>query len=321
MQQQALIRSLRNQLSDVIIGQEQLLDRLVVVMLAHGHILVEGAPGLAKTTVIKVLTAAMECSFHRIQFTPDLLPGDVTGTDIYNPADGSFRFVEGPIFSQVILADEINRAPAKVQSALLEAMQERQVTVGGVSRPLQEPFLVMATQNPLEQSGTYPLPEAQMDRFLLQVVVDYPDPDQELAILRADRAGHLKSPGEGLKKICTAEDLLLAQQEVEQVHMDESIEKYIVQLVTATRHVERYLPEFAQSIQHGASPRATLALARCASALAYLNDRDYVVPGDIKELAADCLRHRIIMSVNARMEDIQADTVIEALLGVVPIAQ
>lgn len=319
MLNQPRILELRNYLESVIVGQKDLLDKLVISLLTGGHILVEGLPGLAKTTAVKALASGVHGSFRRIQFTPDLLPGDLTGTDIYNPQEGSFCFSEGPLFHEIILADEINRAPAKVQSALLEAMQERQITVGGVTRPLPPLFMVMATQNPLEQAGTYPLPEAQLDRFLLHVVLDYPSAEEELLILQRDRE-RLSGTGEqnGSSGV-DVQTILAAREEVKQIHIDPVLEGYIVALVGATRDIGKWLPQFASFIEVGASPRGSLAIAHAAAAVAYLNGRGFVTPDDIFEVASDCLRHRIIPSFTARMEKISCDDMIRKLLAVVPV--
>ena len=321
MLNQPRIVALRNYLETVIVGQKDLLDKLVISLLTGGHVLVEGLPGLAKTTAVKALASGVHGSFRRIQFTPDLLPGDLTGTDIYNPQEGSFCFAEGPLFHDIILADEINRAPAKVQSALLEAMQESQITVGGVTRPLPPLFMVMATQNPLEQAGTYPLPEAQMDRFLLHVVLDYPSAEEELMILQRDRerlAGGEKSAASGTSVI-DVQTVLAAREEVKRIHLDAILEQYIVALVGATRTIGEWVPAFAGFIEVGASPRGSLAIAHAAAALAYLKGREFVTPDDILEVAPDCLRHRIIPSFTARMEKISRDDMIRKLLEVVPV--
>ena len=311
------ILNLKASIGARIVGQQDLIDRLLVAILADGHLLVEGAPGLAKTRAIKVLGDGIEGSFHRVQFTPDLLPADLTGTEIYRPQDGSFKFQQGPLFHNLILADEINRAPAKVQSALLEAMAERQITVGSETYHLPEIFLVMATQNPLEQEGTYPLPEAQLDRFLMHVRVDYPGADEEKTILALTRdesrsqARHAP-PAEA---VVSQQSLLQARDAVLDTHLDDSLEDYIVELVLATRSAARYGDELAGWIQHGASPRASMALDRCARAYAWLDNRDYVVPEDIQLLAPDVLRHRIILSFAAEAEGMTADSCIDALLA------
>jgi MoxR-like ATPase len=299
-----------------IIGQQGLIDRLLVAILADGHLLVEGAPGLAKTRAIKVLGDGIEGSFHRVQFTPDLLPADLTGTEIYRPQDASFTFQRGPLFHNLILADEINRAPAKVQSALLEAMAERQITVGSETYLLPEIFLVMATQNPLEQEGTYPLPEAQLDRFLMHVRVDYPSAGDEKTILELTRAeARSKSQQQSAVAQISQQNLLQARDAVLDIHLDDSLEDYIIEIVLATRDASRYGEELAGWIQHGASPRATMALDRCARAYAWLNNRDYVVPEDIQLLAPDVLRHRIILSFAAEAEGMTADSCIAAILS------
>ena len=315
MSNQTRILELRQALSGVIVGQDTLLDRLVIGLLADGHVLVEGLPGLAKTTAVKTLAAAVHGSFRRIQFTPDLLPGDLTGTDIYH--EGTFEFVEGPLFHEIILADEINRAPAKVQAALLEAMQEHQITVGGVTRPLPPLFMVMATQNPLEQAGTYPLPEAQLDRFLLHVSLDYPSDAEELDILRRDRAqasaGHVPPSA-----VIDTATVLAARAEVRQVHVSDAVERYIVALVRATRAPGEWRADWAHAVDVGASPRASLALLHASAAAAYLRGRDYVTPDDVRELAADCLRHRITLSLDARLQKLDRDAFIAGLLEAVP---
>ncbi len=316
MSRQSSILELRNALSTVIVGQETLLDRLIIGLLADGHVLVEGLPGLAKTTAVKTLAAAIHGSFRRIQFTPDLLPGDLTGTDIYH--EGRFEFVEGPLFHEIILADEINRAPAKVQAALLEAMQEHQITVGGVTRPLPPLFMVMATQNPLEQAGTYPLPEAQLDRFLLHVSLDYPNDAEELEILRRDRAHPAVAGRAPLTAVVDTATVLAAREEVRQVHVSDEVERYIVALVRATRAPGEWRAHWAQAVEVGASPRASLALLHASAAAAYLRGRDYVTPDDVRELAADCLRHRITLSLDARLQKLGRDTFIAGLLEAIP---
>ena len=299
-----------------IIGQQGLIDRLLVAILADGHLLVEGAPGLAKTRAIKVLGESIEGSFHRVQFTPDLLPADLTGTEIYRPQDGSFLFQRGPLFHNLILADEINRAPAKVQSALLEAMAERQITVGSETYRLPEIFLVMATQNPLEQEGTYPLPEAQLDRFLMHVRVDYPSAADEKLILELTRTEARSQTQEQPEATAISQQSLMeARDAVLDIHLDDSLEDYIIEIILATRDASRYGEELAGWIEYGASPRATMALDRCARAYAWLNNRDYVVPEDIQLLAPDVLRHRIILSFAAEAEGMTADNCIAAILA------
>jgi MoxR-like ATPase len=315
MSNQPRMLELRESLSRVIVGQKTLLDRLIIGLLADGHVLVEGLPGLAKTTAVKTLAAAIHGSFRRIQFTPDLLPGDLTGTDIFH--EGQFEFIEGPLFHEIILADEINRAPAKVQAALLEAMQEHQITVGGVTRPLPPLFMVMATQNPLEQAGTYPLPEAQLDRFLLHVALDYPSDTEELDILRRDRA-HATAGHPPVVAVVDAATVLAAREEVQQVHVSDEVETYIVALVRATRAPGHWRADWTQAVEVGASPRASLALLHASSARAYLQGRDYVTPDDVRDLAPDCLRHRITLSLESRLQRLDRDAFIAGLLDAVP---
>ena len=315
MSQQEIL-NLKAAVGTRIIGQPGLIERLLVAILADGHLLVEGAPGLAKTRAIKVLGEGIEGSFHRVQFTPDLLPADLTGTEIYRPQDGSFLFQRGPLFHNLILADEINRAPAKVQSALLEAMAERQITVGSETYRLPDIFLVMATQNPLEQEGTYPLPEAQLDRFLMHVRVDYPSAADEKIILELTRA-EARSQVQQIPDVAviSQQSLLEARDAVLDIHLDDSLEDYIIEIILATRDASRYGAELAGWIEYGASPRATMALDRCARAYAWLNNRDYVVPEDIQLLAPDVLRHRIILSFAAEAEGMTADNCIAAILA------
>jgi MoxR-like ATPase len=315
------ILRLREHLNQRIIGQTHLIDRLLVALLSDGHLLVEGAPGLAKTTAIKELAECLEGDFQRIQFTPDLLPADLTGTDIYRPQDGSFHFQEGPLFHNIVLADEINRAPAKVQSALLEAMAERQITIGNKTYSLAKLFFVMATQNPIEQEGTYPLPEAQLDRFLLYTRIDYPDAASEQAILQLNRkessSEHNKLSKE--KPFLLQEIIFKAREEVINSHMTPEIEQYIVQLIMATRNPEKYNDNLKKWIRFGASPRGTISLDRCARAYAWLQKRDYVTPKDIHAIAHDVLRHRILLSFTAEAEGITTDHVIDEILGLVAI--
>jgi MoxR-like ATPase len=312
------LMQLEQWLDSQIIGQQDLIHKLLIALLADGHLLVEGAPGLAKTRAIKQMSEGIEGSFHRIQFTPDLLPGDVTGTDIFRPQQGVFEFQQGPIFNNLILADEINRAPAKVQSALLEAMAERQVSIGTRTYPLPSLFLVMATQNPIEQEGTYPLPEAQLDRFLMQVNVTYPDAEAETQILRLARneASGVAPPAPA--PISEAA-IQAARAEVLGLHMAPAVEEYIVQLIMATRRPEKYDAEVAQWLDFGASPRATIALDRCARAHAFLHGRDYVSPDDVQAVANDCLKHRLIISFEAEAAGITSVRVIERLLSIVPV--
>jgi len=317
----AAFAHLRDELSRCIIGQRALVDRLLIALLADGHLLVEGAPGLAKTTAIKELAARIEGDFHRIQFTPDLLPADLTGTEIYRPQQASFEFQRGPIFHNLLLADEVNRAPAKVQSALLEAMGERQVTVGRTTYALPRLFLVMATQNPIEQEGTYPLPEAQLDRFLMHVRVGYPDGSAEAAILKFARArarDALHEP-EAPSRCLSQTQVFAAREEVLNLHLAPTLEEYVVQLTLATRAAKAYGEDFARWIAYGASPRGTIALDRCARAHAWLNDRDFVAPEDVHAVAHDVLRHRILLSYEAEAEGVTSDKVIDALLQRVPL--
>jgi MoxR-like ATPase len=288
-------------LKRLIVGQDRLLNRMLVALLSDGHLLVEGAPGLAKTRAIKVLSHSVEGDFHRLQFTPDLLPADLTGTEIYRPQDGTFVFRQGPLFHNLVLADEVNRAPAKVQSALLEAMGERQITVGSVTYPLPQLFMVMATQNPIEQEGTYPLPEAQLDRFLLHVLVGYPDAAGERAILELNRAEQ--------KRLATDEQLFTAPEVVTQLN------EYIVQIVLATRQPERYGDDLRGVLQYGASPRATIALDRCSRAHAWLAGRDYVTPEDVQGMAHDVLRHRILLGFEAEAAGRTPHEIIDTLLA------
>ena len=312
------IRALENWLSGQIIGQSHLVQRLIIALLADGHLLVEGAPGLAKTRAIKSLSQGLEGSFHRIQFTPDLLPGDVTGTEIYRPQEATFHFQKGPIFHNLVLADEVNRAPAKVQSALLEAMAERQVSVGSTTYGLPDLFLVMATQNPIEQEGTYPLPEAQLDRFLMHVSVGYPDTAAETEILQLTRTEATR--GTDAPPIpLTQESVFAARQEILALHMSDAVEQYMVQLVIATRSPARYSEQLASWIEYGGSPRATIAIDRCARAHAWLKGRDFVSPDDIQAVTADVLRHRLILSFEAEANGVTPDSVIEELLSIVPV--
>jgi MoxR-like ATPase len=316
------LMQLNHHLNAQVLGQHKLISRLLIALLADGHLLVEGAPGLAKTRAVKELSNSVEGDFHRIQFTPDLLPGDLTGTDIYHSQNGSFVFQPGPIFHHLLLADEINRAPAKVQSALLEAMAERQVTIGGKTYPLPELFLVMATQNPIEQEGTYPLPEAQLDRFLMYVTIGYPDAEVEQNILALSRKEALGAamalPRAAFPKL-PQKTVFEARKQVLQVHMSEALEQYLVQLVVATRNPGLYNEQLAQWLRFGASPRATIALDRCSKAHAWLHGRDYVIPEDIHVIAHDVLRHRILLSFEAQAEGITSDEFIDSLLRLVAV--
>ncbi|MEX2524248.1 MAG: AAA family ATPase [Gammaproteobacteria bacterium] len=299
-----------------IIGQEVLVNRLLISLLTDGHLLVEGAPGLAKTRAIKILGDGIEGDFHRIQFTPDLLPADLTGTEVYRPQDGSFHFQQGPLFHNLVLADEINRAPAKVQSALLEAMAERQITVGRETYALPRLFLVMATQNPIEQEGTYPLPEAQLDRFLMHVRITYPEAAEEKQILALARreAHELEKDASRLHTPLPQETVFAARDEILELYMSESLEEYVIQLVMATRQPEAYGEDLARLLQYGASPRATITLDRCARAHAWLAGRDYVAPEDIQAIIFDVMRHRLILNYEAEAEGVTTDTVISELI-------
>ena len=313
------LANLENWLAQQIVGQHDLIHKLILALLADGHLLVEGAHGLAKTRAIKEMAAGIEGSFHRIQFTPDLLPGDITGTDIFRPQTGVFEFQQGPIFNNLVLADEINRAPAKVQSALLEAMAERQVSIGSQTYTLPDLFLVMATQNPIEQEGTYPLPEAQLDRFLMHVRVSYPDAGAEQAILKLARneatGSHSKPEG-----TVTQGDIFSARQAVLNIHMAAQVEEYIIQLIIGTREPSHYDSELADWLEFGASPRATIAIDRCARANAWISGRDYVSPDDVQAVAMDCLRHRLIVSFEAEAAGVSSDRIVERLLERVPVA-
>jgi MoxR-like ATPase len=316
MQHRENILALEQWLSSQIIGQEKLVNRLLVAMLADGHLLVEGAPGLAKTKAIKTLAEGIEGDFHRVQFTPDLLPSDITGTEIYRAQEGTFEFQQGPIFHNLILADEINRAPAKVQSALLEAMGERQVSFGRQTFTLPDLFLVMATQNPIEQEGTYPLPEAQLDRFLMHVTVDYPDASSERSILQLVRNEHLTSSvNESLKPPKISQDTIFgARQEILHLHMAPVVEEYMVQLTMATRNPEVYGEDLASWIDYGASPRGTIALDLCSRANAFLLGKDFVSPDDVQAVLHDCFRHRIIVSFEAEATGVTPDQVLDTVL-------
>lgn len=315
---QAALQQLKGYVCEQIIGQNTLVERLLMALLTDGHLLVEGAPGLAKTRAIKVLSEGIDGDFHRVQFTPDLLPADLTGTEIYRPQEGTFKFQQGPLFHNLILADEINRSPAKVQSALLEAMAERQITVGSLTYQLPDLFLVMATQNPIEQEGTYPLPEAQLDRFLMHVKIDYPEAVHEKSILHLARSEArqqgLPVTDSGFKPI-SQEILFRARREILDLYMADNLEEYLLQLVLATRNPGGYGDDLARWVQYGGSPRATIALDRCARAHAWLHGRDYVGPDDIQVVAYDVLRHRIILNYEAEAEGVTPDTFINALIA------
>jgi MoxR-like ATPase len=326
--------TLKQHLSSQIIGQEALVENLLIALLANGHLIVEGPPGLAKTRAVNALAQGLEADFHRIQFTPDLLPADLTGTDIYRPEDGTFVFQPGPLFQNLVLADEINRAPAKVQSALLEAMAEGQITVGRKTYDLPELFLVMATQNPIEQEGTYPLPEAQLDRFLMHIEIGYPDAASELEILKLNRGEALKSNAnhgndsseketsskENSLRTLSQSEIFSAREQVLNIHMAPSLENYIVDLIIATRQPEKYNDKLSTWLAFGASPRATIALDRCARARAWLHNRDFVSPEDIQAVFHNALRHRILLSYQAEAEGITANQVLDYILTQVAVA-
>jgi MoxR-like ATPase len=308
----AFVDSLTSEVGKVIIGQKNMVDRLLIGMLCSGHILLEGVPGLAKTLAIKTLAAAVNAKFQRIQFTPDLLPADLVGTMIYNQKDGKFFTRKGPLFSNFILADEINRAPAKVQSALLEAMQERQVTIGEETFKLEEPFLVLATQNPIEQEGTYPLPEAQVDRFMLKVKIGYPSREEELLIMRQNVLGNEKS----VKAVVSTKEILSAREVMRQVYMDEKIERYILDIVFATREPKNFkLEKLAPLISYGASPRASINLALAAKAHAFIKRRGYVIPEDVRAICPDVMRHRVAVTYEAEAEEITPEQIVTEILN------
>ncbi|KRE89836.1 AAA family ATPase [Frateuria sp. Soil773] len=318
---QPAFAQLREELRREIIGQPHLIDCLLIALLADGHLLVEGAPGLAKTTAVKALAARIEADFHRVQFTPDLLPADLTGTDVFRPQSGSFEFERGPLFHNIVLADEINRAPAKVQSALLEAMAERQITVGRSTWRLPDLFLVMATQNPIEQEGTFTLPEAQLDRFVMHVTIGYPDAAAELAILQLAReqARRVLHPAPPVRALLSPADVFAARDAALAVHVAPALEEYLAQLVLATRDAGRYGSELKRWIAWGGSPRATIALDRCARAHAWLAGRDYALPEDVHAIAHEVLRHRVLLSYEAEAEGVRSDQVIDRLLDLVPL--
>lgn len=316
-----IFQQVKESLSQEIFGQEKLVDRLLMALLTHGHLLVEGAPGLAKTTAIKALADRLEGDFKRIQFTPDLLPSDLTGTEIYRPQTGEFEFQQGPLFHNLILADEVNRAPAKVQSALLEAMGEQQITIGSTTYSLPKLFLVMATQNPIEQEGTYPLPEAQLDRFQMHVTIDYPQSETEKDILLLARArdrDDYQSPAKDSVKL-TQEIVFDAQQKVLNLFVADNLQDYMIELILATRNPAKHSKKLANMISFGGSPRATISLDRCARAHAFLQGRDHLLPNDIHSVIHDVLRHRLILSFEAEVEGITADDIIDELLKVVPL--
>jgi MoxR-like ATPase len=312
----AFVYRLRETIGQVIVGQRYVVDRLLIGLLAGGHVLLEGVPGLAKTLSVKTLAQAISASFKRIQFTPDLLPADLIGTLIYSPRDGTFTTRKGPIFAQIILADEVNRAPAKVQSALLEAMQEHQVTIGDETHPLPEPFLVLATQNPIEQEGTYPLPEAQVDRFMMKLRIGYPSREEERQIL--ERMAVTRDVPE-VRAVVEPRDILTARRLVDDIYVDDKIKDYVVSIVFATREPAAYKLDLGPLIEYGASPRATLALTLAAKAHAFLEGRGYVTPQDVKSIGNDVLRHRVIVSYEAEAEEVDADEVVKRVFDGVPV--
>lgn len=313
----AFLEKLILQQKRIIVGQDQMLDRMILGLLTNGHILLEGLPGLAKTLAIKTLAQSVDASFNRIQFTPDLLPADIIGTLVYNPANQTFSVRKGPVFANFILADEINRAPAKVQSALLEAMQEKQVTIGKETFRLEEPFLVLATQNPIEQEGTYPLPEAQTDRFMMKVIINYPSLDEEREIMRRNLNNQVN---EKVEPIIHPDDILKARKSVLKIYMDERIEKYIVQLVFASRNPENYgLKEISQWIQYGASPRASIFMAHASKAHAFMQHRGFVIPDDVQNVCKDIMRHRIGLTYEAEAENVNQDEILARILSKVEV--
>ena len=315
MEDTALVNAVISEVGKRVVGQNYMVERLLVGLLTGGHVLLEGVPGLAKTLTVRTLAETISTSFQRIQFTPDLLPADVIGTQVYDQSTGRFSVKQGPIFANIVLADEINRAPAKVQAALLEAMQEKQVTIGGTTYILQEPFLVLATQNPIEQEGTYPLPEAQIDRFMLKLYVGYPTRDEEKEVLRR-MAGKDEIP---VRHVATPEAVLAARKRIGDLYMDDRIVDYIVDIVEATRNPKAAnLPDLAPLIEFGASPRATLALAQGSRAIAFLRDRAYVTPDDVKAIAPDVLRHRVLITYEAEAEDVTSDNVVSRILDTIP---
>jgi MoxR-like ATPase len=315
-EESAFVDLLVNEIGKVIVGQRAMIERLLIGLLSNGHVLLEGVPGLAKTLAIKTLSSSMKAKFQRIQFTPDLLPADLVGTQIYNQREGNFLIRKGPIFSNFILADEINRAPAKVQSALLEAMQERQVTIGDQTFKLEDPFLVLATENPIEQEGTYPLPEAQVDRFMLKVIISYPSRDEELKIMRQN----VNAVDDGVQQVVSPEDIIKARNLVHEIYIDEKIEKYILDIVFATRSPKDYgLDKLSDFISYGASPRASINLALGAKAMAFIKRRGYVIPEDVRGICLDVLRHRVAVTYEAEAEEINSENVIKEILNKVEV--
>ncbi|HOJ19060.1 MAG TPA: MoxR family ATPase [Ignavibacteriaceae bacterium] len=315
-QESAFVELLQTEIGKTIIGQKNMVERLIIGLLANGHILLEGVPGLAKTLAIKSLAAAMKAKFQRIQFTPDLLPADLIGTQIFNQKEGNFLIKKGPVFANFILADEINRAPAKVQSALLEAMQERQITIGEETFPLEEPFLVLATQNPIEQEGTYPLPEAQVDRFMLKVKITYPSQEEELKIMKLN----LNEEFAKIQKVISPDDILKGRQLIKDIYVDEKIDKYILDIVFATRNPKAYnLDKLSDLIAYGGSPRASINLNLGARAMAFIKHRGYVIPEDVRSVAFDVLRHRIAVTYEAEAEEITSENIIQEILNTVEV--
>ncbi|MCS7151144.1 MAG: MoxR family ATPase [Endomicrobia bacterium] len=313
------IQDLKNEIHKIIVGQDYVIDRILVGLLGNGHILLEGVPGLAKTLIIKCISKCIQAKFQRIQFTPDLLPADIIGTLVYNPQTTQFVIKKGPIFANIILADEINRAPAKTQSALLEAMQERQVTIGEQTYKLDEPFLVLATQNPIEQEGTYPLPEAQVDRFMLKIKIDYPDKDEEKSIIELTPQ-MLEQKFNNLSPIVSPKDILTARKIIDEIYIDEKLKEYVLNIVFATREPDKYnLADIKSFIMYGASPRASIYLVLAAKCYAFLNHRGYVIPDDIKSIAYDVLRHRIILSYEAEAEEVTSDDIVRQILNTIEV--
>jgi len=315
-EQSRFVEAVKAQVGRVIVGQEYLIDRLLVGLLCSGHVLIEGVPGLAKTLAVSTLAQAISASFVRIQFTPDLLPADLTGTSVFNPRDGQFHVRQGPVFANIVLADEVNRAPAKVQSALLEAMQERQVSIGGTTFPLEEPFMVLATQNPIEHEGTYPLPEAQLDRFMLKAVITYPSRPEEKKILER----FVAAPAAQVDAVVARDDILAAREAVQAVHLEDDLRDYILHLVFATREPHSYrLDDLGGLIAYGASPRASIYLAQTAKGHAFVHGRGYVTPDDVKAVAMDVLRHRVIVTYEAEAEELSSEDIVRRVLEGVPV--
>ena len=318
-QEVELLNKIKTEVAKVVVGQQELIDRLLIAMLSNGHVLIEGVPGLAKTLTISTLAQALNVDFSRIQFTPDLLPGDLIGTQVYNQKTGEFAAHKGPVFANMVLADEINRSPAKVQSALLEAMQEKQVTIGGETYPLDQPFLVMATQNPIEQEGTYPLPEAQLDRFLFKLCVTYPDFNEEHEVMK--RMASNKAL-EAVEKICSPNEIIRMRSMIDEVYSSDEIEKYIIRIVDATRFPEKYdLSDLRKYISHGVSPRASISLLKASKAFALMQGRNYLLPDDVKSIALDVLRHRVAISYRAEADELSSDDLISKLLDAIKLSE